>query len=214
VESISIHESGGPVKFTRSAAPQAAARTVGADHADEAIKTAEAEAIARCAAGDVSGYRWLYDRYGQPLLRTAWRILGRREEAEDAVQDTFLKLHRYIGNFRTGSTFSTYLFRILINSCTDILRKRGVAHPESATDMDIPVHSGHEERHALEEAVAALPAQMKACFLLCAVEEFSYEEAAGMLGVHIGSVKASVHRARKKLREWLAVPGTFQGDES
>ncbi len=180
---------------------------------DETLKAAEAEAISRCVGGEVGGYRWLYDRYGQPLLRTAFRILGRREEAEDAVQDTFLKLHRYIGNFRTGSTFSTYLFRILINCCTDILRKREAGHPASATDFDIPVRSGHEVRHALEEAVAALPAQMKACFVLCAVEEFSYDEAAGMLGVHIGSVKASVHRARKKLREWLAVSDAFQGDE-
>ena len=188
-----------------------AARSLGTE---EALKSGEAAAIARCVEGDVSGYRWLYDRYGQPLLRTAWRILGRREEAEDAVQDTFLKLHRYIGNFRTGSTFSTYLFRILINCCTDIHRKREAGRPESATDMDIPVHSGHEVRHVLDEAVAALPSQMKACFVLCAVEEFSYEEAAGMLGVHIGSVKASVHRARKKLRDWLAVSDTFQGDES
>jgi RNA polymerase sigma-70 factor (ECF subfamily) len=205
VESASVHEFGVPVTAVK---PSAAPAT------REVLRSAEAEAVARCVEGDVSGYRWLYDRYGQPLLRTAWRILGRREEAEDAVQETFLKLHRYIGNFKTGSTFSTYLFRILINNCTDILRKREAGHPESATDFDIPVRSGHEVRHALDEAVAAQPGQMKTCFLLCAVEEFSYEEAAGMLGVHIGTVKASVHRARKKLREWLAVTPSFQGDES
>ncbi len=191
-----------------------AAKPVFPQEGGEPLASAEAEAIARCVAGDLGGYRWLYDRYGQPLLRTARRILGRHEEAEDAVQDTFLKLHRYIGNFRTGSTFSTYLFRILINNCNDILRKRGAARPESTSEVDIPVHSGHEERHALEEAVAALPAQMKNCFVLCAVEEFSYEEAAEMLGVHIGSVKASVHRARKKLRDWLAASDAFQGDMS
>jgi RNA polymerase sigma-70 factor (ECF subfamily) len=180
----------------------------------ESFRSADAEAVARCVAGDLGAYRWLYDRYSQPLLRTARRILGRHEEAEDAVQDTFLKLHRYIGNFRAGSTFSTYLFRILINTCNDVLRKRETARPESTSDVDIPVHSGHEERHALEEAVAALPDQMKTCFVLCAVEEFSYQEAAGMLGLHIGSVKASVHRARKKLRDWLAASETFQGETS
>jgi RNA polymerase sigma-70 factor (ECF subfamily) len=136
----------------------------------------------------------------------SWRGARRRR--------TFLKLYRYIGNFKTGSTFSTYLFRILINSCTDILRKREAGHPASMTDTEIPVHSGHEIRHALDEAVAALPEQMKACFVLCAVEEFSYDEAAGILGLHIGSVKSAVHRARKKLREWLAESPPFQEDES
>jgi len=193
------------VKAIKAVEPPATARSREAE---------EAEAVARCARGDVSGYRWLYDRYGQPLLRSAFRILGRREEAEDAVQDTFLKLHRHIGQIKIGSTFSTYLFRILINTCTDILRKREAGYPVSTTDMDIPVHSSHEIRHALDEAVTALPERMKACFVLCEVEEFSYAEVAGMLGLHIGSVKVSVHRARKKLRKWLAASPTFQGDES
>jgi RNA polymerase sigma-70 factor (ECF subfamily) len=208
---MSIDETGGPANARNTTGSAGAARDLGAR---EVLKTSEAEAIVLCLGGDVSGYRWLYDRYGQPLLRTAFRILGRREEAEDAVQDAFLKLHRSIGNFRTGSTFSTYLFRILINCCTDILRKREAGHPTSTTDMEIPVASGHESRHALDEAVAALPERMKTCFVLCAVEEFSYQEAAGMLGLHIGSVKASVHRARKKLREWLAASDALKGEES
>ncbi len=211
MESMSIDENGGPANAKSAERPVGAA---GAPGPDEVLKIAEAEAIALCLGGDVSGYRWLYDRYGQPLLRTAFRILRRREEAEDAVQDTFLKLHRGISNFRTGSTFSTYLFRILINCCTDILRKRESGYPASTAYMEIPVASGHESRHALDEAVAALPKQMKTCFVLCAVEEFSYQEAAGMLGLHIGSVKASVHRARKKLRDWLAASDAWKGDQS
>jgi len=178
------------------------------------VKAEEAEAIARCARGDISGYRWLYDRYGQPLLRSAIRILGRREEADDAVQETFLKLYRHIGTIKGGSTFSTYLFRILINSCTDILRKRPAARTECATDIEIQVHSGHETRLALEEAITALPDKMRACFVLSAIEEFTYTEVAGMLGLHIGSVKVSVHRARAKLRQWLAASTAFEGDES
>jgi RNA polymerase sigma-70 factor (ECF subfamily) len=208
---MNIDETGGPPNARSRAGSAGAARNL---RASEVLKAAEAEAIVLCLGGDVSGYRWLYDRYGQPLLRTAFRILGRREEAEDAVQDAFLKLHRGIGNFRTGSTFSTYFFRILINCCTDILRKREAGYPASTTDIEIPVASGYESRHALDEAVAALPQRMKTCFVLCAVEEFSYREAAGMLGLHIGSVKASVHRARKKLREWLAASAALKGEES
>ncbi|MDD8026738.1 MAG: sigma-70 family RNA polymerase sigma factor [Acidobacteriota bacterium] len=168
----------------------------------------EARVLNRCRAGDLGAYRQIYERYEQPLLRMAWRMLGRREEAEDAVQETFLKLYRGIGGFRSGARFSTYLFRILINTCTDTLRKR--RHMEYAKlDADLlPAAETAAETIApsLVQAVDRLPGQMKTCFVLNAVEEFTLREVAEMLDLNIGSVKTSVHRARKKLRTWLA-PG-------
>jgi RNA polymerase sigma-70 factor, ECF subfamily len=167
----------------------------------------ETQVLDRCREGDLTAYRQIYERYEQPLLRTALRLLGRREEAEDAVQETFLKLYRGIAGFRSGSTFSTYLFRILINTCTDMLRKR--RHVEFA-DLDAetlpapPPAGSSEISRGLAQAMDRLPRQMKACFLLTAVEEFTLREAAQMLDLNIGSVKTNVHRARKKLREWLA----------
>jgi RNA polymerase sigma-70 factor (ECF subfamily) len=178
----------------------------------ESRQVEEEEALDRCARGDLAGYRWLYDRYGQPLLRSAFRILGGREEAEDAVQETFLKLYRHIGTVKAGPSFSSYLFRILINNCTDILRKRSAGRPMSAAEIEIPVHSGSETRQTIEEAIASLPERMRACFVLVAVEEFSYAEAARMLGLHVGSVKVTVHRARAKLRQWLAAAPAFEGE--
>jgi RNA polymerase sigma-70 factor (ECF subfamily) len=161
--------------------------------------------LERCRAGDLDAYRRIYERYEQPLLRTAWRMLGRRQEAEDAVQETFLKLYRSLASYRHGSVFSTFLFRILINTCTDMLRKR--RHVEfadwdaealpAAPGTDAPV-SAH-----LAQAVDRLPGRMKTCFLLNAVEEFTLRETAEMLSINIGSVKTNVHRARKKLRSWL-----------
>jgi RNA polymerase sigma-70 factor (ECF subfamily) len=159
--------------------------------------------IERCRAGDLSAYRQIYDRYSRPLLSTALRLLGRPQEAEDAVQDTFLKLYRGIGGFRHGARFSTYLFQILHNACIDMLRRRapdgdgGEAEAAGAA-------STHELRHSLAEAVDSLPARMKSCFVLFAVEQFSQDETAEILGVDPGTVKANVHRARKKLRTWLA----------
>lgn len=82
----------------------------------------ESRIVERCREGDLGAYHLLYERYEKPLLRTAFRLVGRRQEAEDAVQETFLKLYRGIGGFRSGSRFSTYLFRILINTCPDMKR--------------------------------------------------------------------------------------------
>jgi len=164
----------------------------------------EERIIERCRAGDLAAYRQVYNRYGQPLLRTALRMLGRPQEAEDAVQETFLKLFRGIAGFRLGARFSTYLFQILNNTCIDILRKRPTA---AADEMDMETHgatSWHELAHSLTEAVESLPAQMKACFVLFAVEQFSQEEVADILGVSVGTVKTNIHRARRKLRTWLA----------
>lgn len=64
--------------------------------------------VQRCKEGDLMAYRLLYERYEQPFLRTAYRMLGRQQDAEDAVQDTFLKLHRGIRHYKCGSRFSTY----------------------------------------------------------------------------------------------------------
>jgi RNA polymerase sigma-70 factor (ECF subfamily) len=163
----------------------------------------EERMIERCRAGDLDAYRQVYDRYGQPLLRTATRLLDRPQEAEDAVQETFLKLFRGIHGFRSGARFSTYLFQILHNTCVDTLRKRKPAAAD-VTEMDaLGIPSSHELAHSLAQAVDGLPVQMRACFVLFAVEEFSQEEVADILGVSVGTIKASIHRARKKLRAWL-----------
>jgi len=163
----------------------------------------EEKVIEMCKRGDLSAYRPLYDRYEQPLLRTACRMLGRQEDAEDAVQDAFLRLFRGIDGFRSGARFSTYFFRILINACFDVLRKRKGAEFKDLDIEKMPFHSSCEDKHTLAEAVGALPPKMKSCFTLFAVEEFKHEEIAAILNISEGSVKANIHRARKKLREWL-----------
>jgi RNA polymerase sigma-70 factor (ECF subfamily) len=161
--------------------------------------------VQRCREGDLMAYRSLYERYEQPFLRTALRLLGRRQDAEDAVQEAFLKLYKKVDHYRSGSNFSTYFFRILINSCYDILRLR---RPETALD-DVSSVPGreppHELRYSLERAIAALPEQMRACFVLFAVEDLGQEEIAQILEISVGAVKAHVHRAKARLRALLSV---------
>lgn len=161
--------------------------------------------VRRCREGDLMAYRSLYERYEQPFLRTALRLLGRQQDAEDAVQETFFKLYKKVHHYRSGSNFSTYFFRILINSCTDILRTR---RSETALDAVPPVlgrESTHELRYSIEQAIAGLPEQMRTCFVLFAVEDLRQEEIAQILEISVGAVKAHVHRARARLRALLSL---------
>jgi RNA polymerase sigma-70 factor (ECF subfamily) len=167
----------------------------------------EEQMIAWCRQGNLAGYRLVYKRYSGPLLRMAMRTLGRLQDAEDAVQETFLRLFRGIGGFRSGSRFSTYLFQILHNTCIDAIRRRrpaagGLADSSAVESLSVP--ASQEQSHEFAQAVGRLPEQMRASFLLFAVEEFSQEETAEILAISVGTVKTQVHRARKRLRAWLA----------
>lgn len=164
----------------------------------------EQSIIQQCQEGDLMAYRAIYERYEQPLLRTALRILCRKQDAEDAVQEAFMKLFRSINNFKRGSKFSTYLFRILLNSCFDILRKRKRAEFKDVETEDLPYYPRHESSFNIERAIDELPQEMRICFVLFAVEEFGQEEIAQILNKSLGTVKSTVHRAKARLRSLLS----------
>ena len=164
----------------------------------------EAEAIRQCQSGDPRGFRWIYDRYGQPLLAVARRMLGDAAEAEDAVQDSFIRAHRAIGRFRGDSQLGTWLFKIHMRVCLDHLARR---RPEPREHIDTLGHASpldHELRLTLDAAIAALPDQQRACFVLHTVSELKQEEIAESLGLSVGGVKSNIFHAKRKLRAALA----------
>jgi len=164
----------------------------------------ENEIIQRCQQHDLSAYKMIYDRYEHPLLHTATRMLGQPQDAEDAVQTTFLKLYRGIQNYNYSSKFSTYLFRILMNACFDILRKRKRIKIHLLEEGYASYHSRHEEKMVLEEAIKALPERMRACFILFAVEELKQDEIAQILNITPGGVKSTIYHAKTRLRAKLS----------
>ena len=166
----------------------------------------EEHIIRECQNRDIGAYNMLYDRYEQPLLHTALRILGQQQDAEDAVQMTFIKLYRSIGNYHFGSRFSTYLFRILINTCFDMLKKRSRL-PTQDMDHDPPtVDPPPEMKMALEDAMLKLPERMRACFVLFAVEGMPQNDIAEILKLSVGGVKSNIHHAKQRLRLLLSDP--------
>lgn len=165
----------------------------------------EREIVRRCQEGDLGALEEVYRCLQQPLLRYALRVLGGREEAEDAVQQTFVRLHRAIGGFRGESRLSTYVMRIAINVCRDDLRARARHVPAAAVE-EPSYHPSTDLRLQLEEAIGRLPDRMRECFVLFAVEGLAQKEIADMLAVSVGTVKAQVFQARERLRSLLADP--------
>lgn len=166
----------------------------------------EAEIVRRCQQCDMAAYKAIWDRYGQPLLRTARHMLGQREDAEDAVQATFLKLCRSIGNFRFDAQFGTYLMRILLNTCFDTLKKRKKMKPGNIEEAEPAVAPNPELKIFLEGAIKELPRRMRACFVLFAVEGYKHKEIAAILNLSIGGVKANIYQAKQRLRAALSGP--------
>ncbi|MCP4573890.1 MAG: sigma-70 family RNA polymerase sigma factor [bacterium] len=161
--------------------------------------------IERCRRGQLDAFEEIFRHYEPLLLRLAGRMLEDREAAEDAVQDAMVKAYRSIGRFRAEATLSTWLYRIVANTCYDRLAKRkreGWVDLENASE---PAAGGHAEiRHHLRRALAGLTPKLKTCFVLYAQEGYKQREIAEMLGLQEGTVKAHVFRAKEQLRAAMA----------
>jgi RNA polymerase sigma-70 factor (ECF subfamily) len=140
----------------------------------------------------------------------ACNLLGSVSDAEDAVQDTFLKVFRGASAFRGTARFSTWVHRILLNACYDAGRRRkrrpeGTEAPESAdARLDLPAPGAdHPLRLELEDSVARLPERPRTVFLLSAVEGFTHSEIGEILGVPEGTSRALLFEARRQLQRLL-----------
>jgi RNA polymerase sigma-70 factor (ECF subfamily) len=130
-------------------------------------------------------------------------MLDQHEDAEDAIQITFLKLYRGINKFRYNSKFSSYLFRILINVCHDLMHTRKRHKTEDLALVTKSSEQPDEIQVNLEKSIQKLPERMRECFILYAIEDFSQSDIAQMMQLSVGTVKAHIFQAKQKLRAWL-----------
>jgi RNA polymerase sigma-70 factor (ECF subfamily) len=170
---------------------------------------------ARCLAGDLGGYERLYAMHGARMKNVARNLLGTATDAEDAVQETFLKVQRSISSFRGHSSFVTWTYRILINTCYDVRRSRLRKKEVSATEDENEESSRPEPRApgshpslrmALERALAGLTKHQRDVFLLYEVEGLHHAEIAGMLDITETASKNTLFQAKKNLRQVLEPP--------
>ena len=173
----------------------------------------DAALAAACRSGDLRAYERLYAMHGARMKNVARNVLGNPIDAEDAVQDTFLKVQRSIASFRGQSSFVTWTYRILINTCYDArrsrLRKKEVANDDSVeTPRPEPRAPGAHPtlRMALERALEKLTRHQRDVFLLYEVEGFRHAEIAGMLEMTETASKNTLFQAKKNLRQMLEPP--------
>ncbi len=170
--------------------------------------------IADLKSGDLDAYRELYERHRDRMLRVATRILPNRADAEDAVQEAFVILYSKVGSFGGRSSFVTWFYRIVVNACLKIRKKRARAHEignpealEAAAAQAADRASGCGADPALDEAVQALdreiallPLRQRTVFSLSMIEGFSLKETARILGLKAGTARYHLFMARDRLR--------------
>jgi RNA polymerase sigma-70 factor, ECF subfamily len=183
------------------------------------------EVVALARAGKEVAYRELLHRYERPVFSLIYRMVRDRAASEDLSQETFVKVLNALDSYRPEYRFSSWIFKIANNAAIDHLRRRELntlsldGAPDAVTASEVEATALQAADHgpsplaelesrelgtAIEQAVARLRPDYRACILLRHVEGRAYEEIAEALDLPLGTVKTYIHRARLELREHLA----------
>ena len=166
--------------------------------------------LRRCAEGDRQASALLINRYSPRILAIAQRMLGSREDAEDATQDVFIKIFRQAGNWETGrAKFSTWVHKVTVNQCYDRLRKK---RETVMDDMPEIMDAGHgpagqlasqQTSMRVKAAIGNLPERQRAALILSHYEGHSNIETAEILEISVEAVESLLSRARRALKAAL-----------
>jgi RNA polymerase sigma-70 factor (ECF subfamily) len=191
----------------------------------------EGQLVARAQAGDSQAFTELMNRYERKIYRLAKHITQNDEDAEDVLQEAFLKAYEHLDTFQGNSKFYTWIVRIAVNEALMRLRKR---KSDRTVPLDEPVDTGEEmvtreiavwednpeqrysreEMHdILDQAVESLKPDFRTVFALRDIEELSTEETAETLGISVPAVKSRLLRARLALREKLTRTFKRKGED-
>lgn len=184
-----------------------------------ATTATDEELVQKAQQDDERAFGKLVERYESKVYSLAMKMLRNPEDAEDVLQDTFLRAYRGIKSFQGNSTFSTWIYRITANSALMRLRKKQLptVSIDDADERETPINIAdwspgpveqlltQETQKAMDEAIEALPPEFKQVFILRDVEELSNAEVAEILDLSVAAVKSRLHRARLKVRNRLAV---------
>ncbi|HEX9163893.1 MAG TPA: RNA polymerase sigma factor [Thermoanaerobaculia bacterium] len=162
---------------------------------------------AACAAGDSLVFEKIYRDHSARMKSIAYNHLGTVADAEDAVQETFLKIHRAASTYTGEASFATWIYRILINTCYDALRKRRRRREEATLD-DVPESAERTaptvddaKRLTLRKLLDRLPEQRRSVFTLFEIEGLSHAEIASILDITEGNSKWILFSTKKQLQE-------------
>lgn len=176
----------------------------------EKEKQSDYDLMQRVKNGDMLAFSRIVDKYKNRLMNVIGRMVQGTEEAEDIVQETFMRVYQHRDSFDFRHCFSTWLYTIALNLARNELRKRKRfkffdifdlqgKEAEIAVEMELPSNLPQ----VLERAIEGLPEKYKMAFVLRDVQELPYEEVAQIMNIPLGTVKSRVNRARAILREKL-----------
>jgi RNA polymerase sigma-70 factor (ECF subfamily) len=192
----------------------------------------ESALVVRAKAGDQTAFNELVQHYDRRVFRMAKQITENDDDAEDVLQETFLKAYTHLDDFQGNSKFYTWLVRIAVNEALMKLRKR---RSDKTVPLDEPIDTGEDEvvreiavwdqnpedlysreelATILDQAVKGLKTAYRTVFILRDIEEMSIEETAETLGLSISAVKSRLLRARLQLREKLTRQFKKKGDDA
>ena len=185
-------------------------------------KDTEILLIRRAKNGDTRAFDRLVMNYQQRLYFVIIRIVLNHEDADDVVQDTFIKAYRNLDSFNENYRFYTWLYRIAINTAINLVQHR--KHRESSLEKrqednrsEPPNNSSHEDdyihkemREQVRTAISFLAPEMRTVFILRVYEEMSYKEIAETMDISIGTVMSRLNRARNTLKNYLQKVGLMQ----
>jgi RNA polymerase sigma-70 factor (ECF subfamily) len=183
------------------------------DHQPESTQNgqiSDKELMEKVKSDDTFAFSVLVDRYKVRLFNLVCRLLRNKEEAEDILQETFLRVYRERESYDPTYSFSTWIYTITLNLCRNELKRRkkfkffGIDLIKNSREYaTAEATSDNYLSSALEKAIFSLPVKYRTAFLLRDVNQLSYEEVSKSMGIPLGTVKSRVNRARLMLREEL-----------
>ena len=178
------------------------------------MELSEAAAVERVLGGDSEAFRLLVDRHSRRLFRLAYRMTGNQQDADDVVQETFLRAYKQLGHFASRSSFGTWLHRIAVNCALDLMKSRQRREQETQVPLEsetvtVPptqyeTAEGSQVRSAVDRALDHLTANERVAFVLRHYEGRSIEEIGATLGTRVNATKNTIFRAVQKIRQELA----------
>lgn len=182
------------------------------DTPESGISTPVRLLIERAQGGDAAAFDQLIVCFQRKVVSTAWRVLGNQDDALDAAQEAFIKLHRYLRTFRTDQDFSAWLYRLVVNACHDTRKRRprhvsledekertGIERLRSTDDVEASAMVAQDER-IIAAALDTLSEKERAAIVLRDFEGLETEEVAKILGSTPTTVRSQICSARAKIK--------------
>ena len=170
--------------------------------------------VRRARAGDEQAFAFLVERHERMVLRTALRLLGRLDLAQDAAQEAFLRLHRYLGRFDESKELGPWLYRVVVNVCRDMSRRlprfvdldevHAVESPDPGLDDAV---ARDEQRRLIQRALLTLPLKERAAIVLRDIEGLASREVARILGVSEATVRSQISTGRLRIKRYVEAHG-------